>query len=145
MIINTSSESEIMAIIKKRLLSKMVLNLGSIEVAIRKVSHKCILEFLRKFKDLDTVMAIYLKTAIQQTENNHLKLKAINSLHSLLMAEAKHFHHHLDSAKTLLHELIHASFQKDYGEIRRAALICLVFIIRIKGVENNLKTLSPQA
>jgi hypothetical protein len=43
MIINTSSESEIMAIIKKRLLSKMVLNLGSIEVTIRKVSHKCIL------------------------------------------------------------------------------------------------------
>lgn len=29
-IINTSSESEIMLIIKKRLLSKMVLNLGSI-------------------------------------------------------------------------------------------------------------------
>lgn len=29
----------------------MVLNLGSIEVTIRKISHKCILEFLRKFHD----------------------------------------------------------------------------------------------
>jgi hypothetical protein len=42
-IINTSADSDIMLIIKKRLLSKIVLNLGSIEVAIRKVSHKCIL------------------------------------------------------------------------------------------------------
>jgi hypothetical protein len=31
------------------------------------VSHKCVLEYLRKFKDMETVMAIYLKTAMQQT------------------------------------------------------------------------------
>ena len=91
-----------MFIIKKRLLSKMVLNLGSVEVTIRKVSHKCILEFLRKFKDLDTVISIYLKTAIHQNDNYHLKHKAINSFHSLLMAESKYFDHRLDSAKTLL-------------------------------------------
>lgn len=40
-----------MAIIKKRLLSKIVLNLGSIDINVRKVSHKCILEYVRKFRD----------------------------------------------------------------------------------------------
>lgn len=49
------------------------------------------------------------------------------------MAEVKQFHHNLDSAKTLLEELIHASFQKEYVEVRRAALICLIFVIRVKG------------
>jgi DNA-binding Lrp family transcriptional regulator len=92
---NASADSEIMLIIKKRLLSKMILNLGSIEVTIRKVSHKCILEFLRKFKDFETIITVYLKTAMQQSENFHLKLKAINSFHSLLMAETKYFNHEL--------------------------------------------------
>ncbi len=94
-IMNASADSEIMLIIKKRLLSKMILNLGSIEVTIRKVSHKCILEFLRKFKDFETIITVYLKTAMQQSENFHLKLKAINSFHSLLMAETKYFNHEL--------------------------------------------------
>ena len=66
-IMNASADSEIMLIIKKRLLSKMILNLGSIEVTIRKVSHKCILEFLRKFKDFETIITVYLKTAVQQS------------------------------------------------------------------------------
>ena len=93
----------------------MVLNLGSIEVNIRKISHKCILEFLRKFRDLDILISMYLKTALNQAENSHLKLKAINSLHSLLMAETKYFSHQLDSAKSLLETLILASYQKEHG------------------------------
>lgn len=84
-IINTSTESDIMSTIKKRLLSKVVLNLGSIEISIRKISHKCVLEYVRKFRDYEAVTTVYLKTAIQQSENFHLKLKAINSYHSLLM------------------------------------------------------------
>jgi hypothetical protein len=58
------------------------------------------------------------------------------------MAETKYFSHELDAAKLLMEELIHASFQKDYAEIRRAALICLIFILKIKGAENNLKNIS---
>lgn len=83
-------------------------------MTIRKISHKCVLEYVRKFRDLETVMSIYLKTALQQAENWHLKLKAINSLHSLLMAETKFFSHQLDSARPLLEELVHASYQKEY-------------------------------
>lgn len=123
----------------------MVLNLGSVEVTIRKISHKCILEYLRKFRDAETAITVYLKTAIQQTDNQHLKLKALNSLHSLLMAETKHFSHELDPAKPLLEELIHSAHQKEHADIRRAALICLIFILRVKGAENNLKNLSQPA
>lgn len=61
------------------------------------------------------------------------------------MAEIKYFTHTLESSKPLTEELIHASFQKDYADIRRAALICLIFLFRIKGAEQNIKTLSPQA
>jgi intein-encoded DNA endonuclease-like protein len=103
-------------------------------VTIRKVSHKCILEYVRKFKDFETVMSIYLKTAMQQTENSHLKLKATNSFHSLLMAETKYFSHDFDCSRPFLEELIHSSYQKDYVEIRRAALITLIFILRVAGV-----------
>lgn len=35
-------------------------------MGIRKISHKCVLEYVRKFRDLETVMGIYLKTAMQQ-------------------------------------------------------------------------------
>ena len=55
-----------MTVIKKRLLSKIILNLGSVEINIRKISHKAILEFLKKFRDLDAILAVYLKTAIAQ-------------------------------------------------------------------------------
>ena len=55
-----------LGIIRKRLLSKVVLNLGSTELAIRKVSHKCLLEYVRKFRDLETVVQTYLKTGMQQ-------------------------------------------------------------------------------
>jgi hypothetical protein len=114
-------------------------------VTIRKVSHKCVLEYVRKFKDFETVMSIYLKTAMQQTENSHLKLKATNSFHSLLMAETKYFSHDFDCSRPFLEELIHSSYQKDYVEIRRAALITLIFILRVAGVEKNISQLSPQA
>lgn len=130
---NTSAESEIINIIKKRLLSKIVLNLGSIEITIRKISHKCILEYVRKFRDYEAVTAVYLKTAIQQADNLHLKLKAINSYQSLLMGEAKYFNHLNDSSRLLVEELIHSSFQKDHSEIRRAALLCLIFLLKIQG------------
>lgn len=132
-----------MTIIKKRLLSKMVLNLGSVEVAIRKISHKCILEFLRKFHDSETVLNVYLKTAMQQNENSHLRLKALNSLHSLLMSETKYFNHDMDAARALLEELIHASYQKDYPDVSRAAIICLIFVLKVRGAENSIKAMNP--
>jgi intein-encoded DNA endonuclease-like protein len=131
-----------MNIIKKRLLSKMVLNLGSVEVTIRKISHKCILEFLRKFHDSETVISVYLKTAMQQTENSHLRLKALNSLHSLLMSETKYFNHDMDAARALLEELIHSSYQKEYVDVSRAAIICLIFILKVKGAENSIKAMN---
>lgn len=45
----------------------MVLNLGSVDITTRKVSHKCILEYVRKSRDFDAIIASYVKTAIQQT------------------------------------------------------------------------------
>ena len=82
---------------------------------------------------------------MQQTENSHLKLKATNSFHSLLMAETKYFSHDFDCSKPFLEELIHSSHQKDYTEIRRAALITLIFILRLQGVEKNISQMSSQA
>lgn len=61
------------------------------------------------------------------------------------MAESKYYHHQLNCAQTLLEELIHAAYQKDYAEIRRAGLICLIFILKVKGVDANLKAMSSQA
>lgn len=58
------------------------------------MSHKCVHEYIRKFKDYESVVTNYLKTALkpqQQASIKHLKLKSINSLHSLLMADPKHF------------------------------------------------------
>lgn len=66
-IVNTTSDSEIFAIVKKRLLSKMVLNLGSVDFNTRKHSHNCIKEYVRKSRDFDAVVASYIRTAIQQT------------------------------------------------------------------------------
>jgi len=40
---------------------------------------------------------------------------------------------------------MHASFQKEYADVRRAGLICLIFILKIKGAENNLKNISETA
>lgn len=76
--------------------------MGSIEIGIRKISHKCILEYVRKFKDHDSVTTAYLKTAIHQHENEHLKLKAINSYHSLMMTESRYFSHNCEASKLLL-------------------------------------------
>lgn len=76
-------------------MSKVILNLGSVDINIRKVSHKCIHAFIRKFKDYESVITNYLRTAFKSNTTNikHLKLKSINSLHSLLMAEQKSFYH----------------------------------------------------
>jgi len=79
---------------------------------------------------------------MQQTENSHLRLKALNSLHSLLMAETKYFSHDLDAARALLEELIHASYQKEYVDVSRAALICLIFVLKVKGAENSIKAMN---
>ena len=133
-----------MNIIKKRLLSKIVLNLGSIEMPIRKISHKCVLEYVRKFKDYETVISTYLRTAICQTENYHLKLKSVSSLHSLLMNENKYFTHSVSCVLPLLEELISAAYQPEHLDIRRSALLCLIFVLRIEGSEKNLKMISPE-
>ena len=70
---------------------------------VRKISHKCIHEFIRKFKDYDAVVTNYLKTALKpQSTTKHLKLKSINSLHSLLMTESKCFRTDLDYALQLI-------------------------------------------
>lgn len=61
------------------------------------------------------------------------------------MAETKSFTHDLESSRALLEELIHSSYQKDYVDIRRAALISLIFVMRVQGIEVNLQQLSPQA
>lgn len=122
-----------MNIIKKRLLSKIILNLGSIDMPIRKISHKCVLEYVRKFRDYETVIGSYLRTAINQSENYHLKLKSINSLHSLLMTENKYFTHAINCALTLIEELISAAYQPEHLDIRRAALLCLIYVLRIEN------------
>lgn len=82
---------------------------------------------------------------MQQVDNSHLKLKAISSFHSLLMAETKHYSHELESSRPVLEELIHASYQKEHVELRRAALITLIFVMRVPGVETNVQQLSSQA
>ena len=87
---------------RKRLLSKVVVNLGSTELTIRKVSHKCVLEYVRKFRDMETVLSTYLKTGMQQADNPHLQLKTINSLHSILIAEQRLFTHTLPSSLPLV-------------------------------------------
>jgi len=114
---------------------------------VRKISHKCVHEFVRKFKDYEAVVTLYLKTALkpqlqQQTTTKHLKLKAINSLHSLLMAENKSFRIDQEYALHLIEELIASSYQKEFIEIRRAALICLICVLKIQGSENTLKLIS---
>lgn len=48
---NASAQSEVASIFRKKLLSKVILNLGSADINIRKVSHKCINEYIKKFKD----------------------------------------------------------------------------------------------
>ena len=101
-IINTAAESELFAIIKKRLLSKMVLNLGSVDITTRRISHKCILEYVRKFRDYESVIPCYIKVGIQQSENIHLKLKTISSFHSLVAEESKSFGHGTISAQVLV-------------------------------------------
>jgi len=58
------------------------------------------------------------------------------------MAETKYFNHDLEAARAILDELIHSSYQKEYMDIRRASLICLIFILKIRGAEPNLKNLS---
>lgn len=61
------------------------------------------------------------------------------------MAETKYFSHEYESSRALLEELIHSSYQKEYVEVRRAALISLIFILRVQGVEKNIAMLTPQA
>jgi hypothetical protein len=45
----------------------------------------------------------------------------------------------------LLEELIHSSYQKEYVEIRRAALISLIFVMRVQGIEKSLACITPEA
>jgi hypothetical protein len=61
------------------------------------------------------------------------------------MAETKYFNHDQETSKALLEELIHSSYQKEYIEIRRAALISLIFIMRVQGIEASIGQLSSQA
>jgi hypothetical protein len=61
------------------------------------------------------------------------------------MAETKYFSHDFDCSRALLEELIHSSYQKDYVDIRRAALISLIFVMRVQGIEKNVSLLSAQA
>jgi hypothetical protein len=61
------------------------------------------------------------------------------------MAETKYFSHDQETSKALLEELIHSSYQKEYIEIRRAALISLIFIMRVQGIEGSIGQLSSQA
>jgi uncharacterized protein (UPF0333 family) len=111
-IVSATLESDIFGIIKKKLLSKIVLNLGSVVITTRKISHKCILEYVRKAKDYEPIVSSYVRTGIQQNDNAHLKVKSINSLHSLIMAESKFFVHGAPYSQSLVEELIFSSHQK---------------------------------
>lgn len=58
------------------------------------------------------------------------------------MTESKCFRTDLDYALQLIEELIASSYQKEFVEIRRASLICLVCVLKIAGSENTLKQIS---
>jgi hypothetical protein len=58
------------------------------------------------------------------------------------MTESKCFRTDLDYALQLIEELIASSYQKEFVEIRRASLICLVCVLKLSGSENTLKQIS---
>jgi len=47
--------------VKRRLLRLVVRNLGDHKMQLRKMSHKCLVEFIKKYHDYDTLLYNYLR------------------------------------------------------------------------------------
>lgn len=53
---------------------------------LRKLSHRCLVEYIRKFSNFDCIFMGYLTESLQNEEaNSQLKQKSINSLQSILI------------------------------------------------------------
>jgi hypothetical protein len=90
LIINYDKE-EIYGATKRRLLRLVVRNLGDHKMQLRKMSHKCLVEFIKKYHDYDTLLYNYLKEGIEDNSQSlQLKQKCLNSLQSILIIESKY-------------------------------------------------------
>lgn len=61
------------------------------------------------------------------------------------MAEPKSFMHGVLNTQILLEEIISTSYQKEYIEIKRASILCLLEVLRLEGSEKTLKMICSTA
>lgn len=61
------------------------------------------------------------------------------------MAEPKSFMHGVLNTQILLEEIIATSYQKEYIEIKRASILCLLEVLRLEGSEKTLKMICSTA
>lgn len=85
----------------------MIRNLGSQDIQLRKLSHRCLVEYIRKFNNFDSIITNYLTEALENPDSTlQLKQKTINSLQSILILEYKSLNLKSPVTKRILETLI---------------------------------------
>jgi hypothetical protein len=67
-----------------KLLKNLVINLGDIQPELRKISHNCLLMYVKIYQNFDEIIPFYITYGISN-QFEQIKQKSINSLQSILI------------------------------------------------------------
>lgn len=110
---------------------------------LRKLSHRCLVEYIRKFGNFDSIFIGYLTESLEnEGANAQLKQKSINSLQSILILEYKSLNIKSVITKQILEVLINIGNSYENKEVRKAAIHCIITLSKVPGFKFLLKSLS---
>jgi hypothetical protein len=131
--------------VKRRLLRLVVRNLGDHKMQLRKMSHKCLVEFIKKYHDYDTLLYNYLREGIENNSQSlQLKQKCLNSLQSILIVENRWLDMSSLYTKRIFENIIDMVASEEVNDVQKAAQQCLLALCRLKGIKTLLGMISKE-
>lgn len=128
---------------KRKLLRQVVRNLGDHKMLLRKMSNKCLLEFIRKYHDYDSLLYTYLKEGLENNSQTlQLKQKCLNSLQSIVIHEFRFLDMNSLYTKRIFENIINLMTYEENTDLQKAAQQCLATLCRLKGIKILIGQLS---
>jgi hypothetical protein len=128
--------------IRLRVLPLLVPLLGHPEGQVRKATHNALLQTVRTYRCFDFILTLYARHGLDDPDPV-VQQKAINSLQSLVIMEAKQLSMASEDFRRVFLKLLAAARKEDLA-VKKAGEQCLITLCKMQPIKAFAKSLEPE-